>query len=139
MAKTEHERKIQTKHAIGPLDPLISGIMDYTSQGDLSDKIMTLYQRFDINEGGGIDFDEFNKGLTALNLPQITKDEWEVITDKAMLLDARGELMPGQFEAMIKQQLHLYCRRRLVSAMFRCRNDENTSDLLLCMQLINRK
>ena len=137
MAKTEHERTIQTKHAIGPLDPLISGIMDYTSQGDLSDKIMTLYQRFDINEGGGIDFDEFNKGLTALNLPQITKDEWEVITDKAMLLDARAELMPGQFEAMIKQQLHLYCRRRLVSAMFRCRNDENNSDLLLCMQLIN--
>ena len=63
------------------------------------DEIRTMVSEIDADGNGGIDFDEFNKGLTALNLPQITKDEWEVITDKAMLStlavsSCRGSLKP---------------------------------------------
>merc|ERR1712216_471176 len=136
MIKTEHEQSVLINASTGPLDPLIAGMVDFTNIAEHEMNITNLYTRFDLDEGGGVDFSEFNKGLNVLGLPQLTKDEWEIITDKGLMLDSNRELSPAGFRAVINTEMYNYCQRRLGLAMARCK-DEGQKDLMLNVKLLN--
>ena len=47
----------------GPLDPLLKGLLGFTSEQDLQNRIDLLYDKLDLDESGAIDLKELNNGL----------------------------------------------------------------------------
>ena len=129
-AKLLEVEAVSVGQAQGPLDLLISSLMDYTTNEDLRGKIAALYDRLDLDESGGVEYKEMNEGFKAMGMPAVTKDDWELLSEKGVLLDSVGELSPQAFETMLTSQMQQYCRRKLVLAMSRSRDGVQADTLL---------
>lgn len=65
----------------------------FRSSEDLHKTITNLFEKFDVNESGGLSFEQFRHGLSAMDLPtkiSFTSDDWEVLTLGGKLLNADG-------------------------------------------------
>ena len=79
-AKLLEVEAVSVGQAQGPLDLLISSLMDYTTNEDLRGKIAALYDRLDLDESGGVEYKEMNEGFKAMGMPAVTKDDWELLS-----------------------------------------------------------
>ncbi|EKX42342.1 hypothetical protein GUITHDRAFT_111617 [Guillardia theta CCMP2712] len=107
-------------HARGPLDPLVTSLMDFSTLEELSLKIFQLYQKMDLDESGSVNLEELNFGLKKLKLSPpvtLTEEDWDAITDSRKLLNSQEELGPEEFETMILTQMSNYVHRKVATAI----------------------
>ena len=123
--KQEAKARVAAEHdihnnlvAAGPLDPLIKGLMAFTTKQDLLQKIITLYQRIDMDESGAVDMQEFNDAMKKMcpgsTVIRLTTDDWTLLTENGALLNVQGELSERGFEKMILAQIASFTRRKVV-------------------------
>ena len=123
--KQEAKARVAAEHdihnnlvAAGPLDPLIKGLMAFTTKQDLLQKIITLYQRIDMDESGAVDMQEFNDAMKKMcpgsAVIRLTSDDWSLLTENGALLNLQGELSERGFEKMILAQIASFTRRKVV-------------------------
>jgi hypothetical protein len=140
VAKEKEEMKAAQKAAEnahkspipGPVDPLLETFLDYTTMGDLNNKIDFCFEKLDLSENGAVSLEEFNEGLKRM-LPsdiklKLTDVNWNDITENGKLCikegDQAGEINREQFRTLILQQFTLYTRRRVVTSMDKEMNEQ---------------
>ena len=97
------------------LDPLLESLMNYASDEDLTHKLKSLFQRFDIDEDSVITYQEMYEGLHKLEYqPPIALplQEYELITGGGMV-DGDGCLSFSAFSAVLREQLKLFCQETI--------------------------
>ena len=92
--------------------------MAFTTKQDLLQKIITLYQRIDMDESGAVDMQEFNDAMKKMcpgsAVIRLTSDDWSLLTENGALLNLQGELSERGFEKMILAQIASFTRRKVV-------------------------
>ena len=117
----EYEQIIEeTMHSGMALDPLLAHLINFSSMDDLQDQIVEVYRHLDCDDSGGLGFEELRDGLRLLNLtPRIhfSEEDFETMTNKCQLLNARGEIDSLAFQIMVKGQLKLFMQRHIGARM----------------------
>ena len=101
-----------------PLDPLIAGLVTFTTEDDLLDRIASVYEAMDIDESGTMSREQLNAGLRCFDLGekvQLSAEDWEVIGNEGRWLNSDGLMTPEGFQLMILSQLTNFTNRKLVS------------------------
>lgn len=113
-----------------PLDHIIKGLLMVSREDDLFFRIGRIYRQFDADLSGGLSLDELNAGLRQFGLPsdrkpQLTGEDWDVVTEHGRLLDSNGELSIKGFENMMLHQIRVYTHKKLVQSMMQIDGDES--------------
>ena len=113
-----------------PLDHIIKGLLMVSREDDLVYRIGRIYRQFDADQSGGLSLDEMNAGLRQFGLPsdrkpQLTGEDWDVVTEHGRLLDSNGELSIKGFENMMLHQIRVYTHKKLVQSMMQIDGDES--------------
>ena len=113
-----------------PLDHIIKGLLMVSREDDLVYRIGRIYRQFDADQSGGLSLDELNAGLRQFGLPsdrkpQLTGEDWDVVTEHGRLLDSNGELSIKGFENMMLHQIRVYTHKKLVQSMMQIDGDES--------------
>lgn len=114
-----------------PLDPLIAGLVTFTTEDDLLDRIALVYEAMDIDESGTMSREQLNAGLRCFDLGekvQLSAEDWEVIGNEGKWLNSDGQMTPEGFQLMILSQLTNFTNRKLVSCMNELDGDTSDDD-----------
>jgi Ca2+-binding EF-hand superfamily protein len=96
------------------LDPLLESLMNYASDEDLTHKLKSLFQKFDLDEDSVITYQEMYEGLYKLKYePPIALplQEYELITQDCTV---NGDLSFSGFSAVLREQLRLFCQETIL-------------------------
>ena len=96
--KAEHRQQQHDKFQVldekeWPLDPLLAGLVTFTTENDLLDKIGAIYDRMDRDESGAMSRHELNNGLRLYSLGkrvQLSEDEFDEYTQHGKLTNTSG-------------------------------------------------
>jgi Ca2+-binding EF-hand superfamily protein len=111
-------------HRQQPLDPLMAGLVTFTTENDLLTKIAAIYETMDVDESGSMSREELNAGLKLFSIGgqvQLSAEDWQSFGD---CLNNDGEMGPAGFQTMILNQLRMYTNRKLATVM----NQSNPGD-----------
>jgi hypothetical protein len=133
----EKERELKNREAAlsksqitGCLDELTKTLALFRDEEDLQYKIDALYTQLDTDDSGGLNFEEFCRGLRYLSLTNkcrgihLTRDDFDSLTEHGALLGARGEFNRSQFSKVMKGELQQYAQRCLTKALLLSDNQE---------------
>ena len=87
--------------------------MNYASDEDLTHKLKSLFQKFDLDEDSVITYQEMYEGLYKLKYePPIALplQEYELITQDCTV---NGDLSFSGFSAVLREQLKLFCQETI--------------------------
>ena len=125
----------------GPLDPLMKSLSNFKDRDELSKRIFKLWERFDLDESGGVHLKEFNAGLQKVLSGsgiecQITPEDFEQITEHGKYTDENGEIDQGEFRNLLMTQLARYANRKISAAMARTEDDANHEQIFALKMLM---
>ena len=140
LERKEKERLLNSSGE-GPLDKLITGLLNFTTQDDLRRRIFNLYQRLDLDDSGAIDLNELNAGLRKLDpngsAMHLSQDDFNVLTNGRALLNEDGEVTPSNFETMMLTQIKGYSHRKIQAALARAMHDgSEVQDVVYGLKII---
>ena len=118
----EYQANLHRIEEMWLLDPLLAGLVTFTTEGDLKTKIATIYEMMDDDNNGSLSLEELNRGLKKFDFGSyvhvhVSQKDFEMLAAEGKYLNANMEMGPRGFELMIMTQLKLYTNRRLVSVM----------------------
>ena len=120
----EREAELEKMRVTGCLDPLTKTLVLFEDENDLISRIHAIYNRLDVDDSGGLNFEEFRTGLKYITLKDettgaqidgvhLTHDDFEILTDQGRLLGCNGEFGRSKFTEMMLAELQRYSRRAL--------------------------
>ena len=80
-------------------------LITYEDEEDLNARIDLTYDKLDIDNSDGFDFEEFRDGLRAWLGIHLTHDEWEILTDHHKLTNDRDVFDKRMFRDIMKHEL----------------------------------
>jgi len=104
------------------LDPLLDKLVHFSSDIDLSAQIQALFNMLDLDDNGGVGYEELKEGLRKLSLDDSTSapitlslDEFTALTlsPEGRFCDSEGEISKENFHALMRHQLVHYVQRQL--------------------------
>ena len=118
----------------GVLDPVTASLTDFEDKSHLCTKIDQLYERLDVDNSGGLDFDEMQQGIR--RLPggaevHITRDDFDVISQHGELLGPGGDFGKSQFQDMMLGELLRYSHRKVMNMLQDTEQEEFRALVLL--------
>jgi voltage-gated sodium channel len=109
-------RALRVEHMY-TLDPLLESLMSNTSDQDLTSKLLLLFQTFDVDDDQVIDFQELFEGLHKMSFTppiKLTLKEYEHIAGNHLLSNYASPMIDFRaFSSIVREQLKIYCQRRL--------------------------
>ena len=66
------------------LDPLLAKLNQFTTPSDLRSMIDNLYKVLDIDDNGGVNYEEFKAGLCNIKLDspvELSQEDWHIMTE----------------------------------------------------------
>ena len=117
--KVKNEGRTPVTYAI---DRLLESLSHFETSEDLSQNIQLLFQVLDVNDSGTISFTELQNGLAHFTVEpsiNISRDDWNSMTENGAITDALGEVDVEVFEAMIRHQLKMFVQRKVGNAIDR--------------------
>ena len=111
-----------------PLDPLLAGLVTFTTEEDLLSKIGAIYEAMDLDESGSMSLEELNAGLKLFSLGQqvqLSTEDWDILGEDGKFLNADGEMGPAGFQDMILRQLRMYTNRQIAMVMNQLEDDDD--------------
>jgi len=138
LAKAKNEERTPVVYAI---DPLLAALAHFDTSQDLSDRIQTLFKVLDVDENGGMSYQELKVGLTQLKISPpivINRDDWDSMTCNDTLTSADGSLTLEAFDAVMRSQLKLYVQRQMANSIQMNSSDgpNQMGTLLFVMKLL---
>jgi hypothetical protein len=123
------------------IDPLLAALAHFDTSQDLSDRIQTLFKVLDVDENGGMSYQELKVGLTQLKISPpivINRDDWDSMTCNDTLTSADGSLTLEAFDAVMRSQLKLYVQRQMANSIQMNSSDgpNQMGTLLFVMKLL---
>jgi hypothetical protein len=102
----------------GVLDSLTSQLITFEDDDDLELKINAIYDKLDGDGSGGLDFQEFKRGVKdmAMNI-HLTRDDFDIITENGKHLNRNAEFGREQFQEMMRGELWRFSRRELSNVL----------------------
>eukprot|EP00960_Hanusia_phi_P058911 764013-Hanusia_phi.AAC.1 len=138
-AKVEEEdRKKKARRSGGVLDPLTAHLSHFVSEKDLTSRISETYERLDTDGSGGLNFEEFQKGLKKLPTSSpihLLEDDYEILTENGKLCNTQKEFGSDQFQEIMREELKRYSQRVLANAMHETQSYEMLSIMLTLKRL----
>lgn len=116
------------------LDPLLETLAYFETPGDLKRRTHDLFSALDVEAKGLIGYTELCNGLRRLQvLPgfQLSRDDYEAITEGGTRSNASGEMNIEAFHMVMKKQLRLFVQRQASSSMAVGKN--NTMNAVLSL------
>ena len=98
------------------LDPLLEVLMTHRSDEDLTDKLLVLFQKFDVDDDKSLDFQEMFEGLHKLSFTppiRLTVEHYEYIADSFFPSKGHKTINFRGFSAIMRSQLKFFAQRRL--------------------------
>ena len=139
VAKAEEEdRRKRARRSHGVLDPLTAHLSHFVSEKDLTSRIRETYERLDADGSGGLNLEEFQKGLKKLPTSSpihILEDDFEVLTENGRLCNARREFGSDQFQEIMREELKRYSQRVLANAMQETQSYETLAMMMTLKRL----
>jgi hypothetical protein len=99
------------KHPEKVLDPVLVDMIKFTDEEDRKSHILSLWKRIDLTKSGGVSLEEFNIGLKKIPLRcavQLSKDDFDVITNGGTMFNGEQELTLEAFQRMMRARLLLF-------------------------------
>jgi hypothetical protein len=143
----DREEALSKSQISGCLDELTKTLALFRDEEDLQYKINELYSSLDTDDSGGLNFEEFCRGLRYLSLENkcrgihLTRDDFDNLTEHGALLGARGEFNRSQFIKMMKRELRQYAQRCVQKSLMLSDNKEFHSATVISQlnQLSNKE
>eukprot|EP00960_Hanusia_phi_P024373 717993-Hanusia_phi.AAC.5 len=136
--REKEEREKDLRRAKSVLDPLSAHLSLFVNQRDLMQRISETYERLDKDGSGGLNFEEFQRGLKQLPTSSpihILQDDFEFLTEGGRYCNSIGEFSREQFQEIMKEELRRYAQRKLSNAMAETSSKEFAA-LFLIMKLL---
>mmetsp|Transcript_2326 Transcript_2326/g.3731 ORF Transcript_2326/g.3731 Transcript_2326/m.3731 type:complete len:904 (+) Transcript_2326:305-3016(+) len=109
------------QRVLGPLDPLLEELgKQFNTNRELTSKINRLFEVLDTDMTGSLSFDELNEGLRKLNLKEnimLSKEDFHNVTEGFSLCTRDSEVLPEEFEALMRKQFRIYVQRKISDAI----------------------
>ena len=129
---------VESVSANGSLDPLVRGLMGFTTEKDLLSKIHALYCRMDLDESGSINLTELNEGLNKIRggtQLRVSPEDFQLMTEHGRFLNDEGELGMIGFQHLVVSQMRTYANRKITEALNKS-EDETSSETLFALRMI---
>eukprot|EP00960_Hanusia_phi_P027779 747010-Hanusia_phi.AAC.1 len=133
-AKIEEDKRKALTRSNGILDPLSSHLARFVTERDLTKSISETFDRLDNDASGGLNFEEFQRGLKRLPTKtpiHIQEDDFDLLTEGGKLCNSQGEFSSEQFQEMMREEIRRYAQRQLANAV-----QESTSNDMRAMSLM---
>lgn len=98
-------------------------------------RIHNLFEKFDIDDSGLVDFEELNAGLRQFKMKEMSLGDFELITEHGKYLDAQDAMGKSSFSKMMHNQMNLFARRKLAIAMGSA-SDRTSYDVLFAIKMM---
>ena len=112
---------------ISSIDPLIKTLLGCANQDEVTRSLANMYKRLDVDQSGGLSFQELRDGLRKMNFDPpiiLTQDEFDTMTENKSLCDDEEEVDVEAFETIMRLEMIKFCNRQLsVSVPGECTND----------------
>ena len=112
----------------GSLDPLLATLANFTSPQHLRSQIDLLFDMWDVDGGGVIDFQEIKTGLTKLGyVPNIymSDEDWGTFSQHGLFCDEYDHMDRARFQLAMRFQIDEYSQRLLANKMVQSVREEN--------------
>ena len=123
------------------LDCITEKLSGFESAQNFTERIDSLYQRLDQDKSGGLNYDEFRRGLRNLDgIPAIHLTEFDFarLTNHGQHLSAEQELTALKFRDMMKDEFWRYSQRQLANNLNESTSKEFKSTVLMLKMLETR-
>ena len=134
------ERNVRDAHK-QVLDCITEKLSGFESAQNFTERIDSLYQRLDQDKSGGLNYDEFRRGLRNLDgIPAIHLTEFDFarLTNHGQHLSAERELTALKFRDMMKDEFWRYSQRQLANNLNESTSKEFKSTVLMLKMLETR-
>ena len=115
------DKEVATNYKVaGALDPLLATLSNFTSPQHLQSQLDLIFNLFDFDDGGTVDYKEFCAGVRTLSfVPRITlsREDWDDLSMGGALLCDDGGFSKERFEIAMRLQLAQYSQRLLANKM----------------------
>ena len=98
-------------------------------------RIHNLYEKFDVDDSGLVDFEELNSGLRQFKMKEMSLGDFELITEHGKYLDAQDSMGKSSFAKMMHNQMNLFARRKLAMALGSA-SDRTSYDVLFAIKMM---
>ena len=139
--KIEEEKRKALARCSGILDPLSSHLSHFVTDRDLEKKIADAYERLDNDGSGGLNYEEFQRGLKRLPTSSpihLQDDDFDLLTEGGKLCNSQGEFSADQFQAMMREEIRRYAQRQVANAMQESTSKEMRA-MLLMIKLMDQR
>eukprot|EP00960_Hanusia_phi_P006656 190222-Hanusia_phi.AAC.8 len=136
--REQDEKEKELRRSKSVLDPLSSHLSLFVNERDLMQRISETYERLDKDGSGGLNFEEFQRGLKQLPTSSpihLLQDDFEFLTEGGRHCNSNGEFSKEQFQEIMKEELRRYALRKLSNAMAETSSKEFAA-LFLMMKMI---
>eukprot|EP00277_Geminigera_cryophila_P041233 CAMPEP_0173109502 /NCGR_PEP_ID=MMETSP1102-20130122/43548_1 /TAXON_ID=49646 /ORGANISM="Geminigera sp., Strain Caron Lab Isolate" /LENGTH=285 /DNA_ID=CAMNT_0014008569 /DNA_START=124 /DNA_END=981 /DNA_ORIENTATION=- len=142
LAQEKLQRENAKRRITGCLDPVTQQLSAFDSTANLIERIDVIYRRLDSDESGGLNFEEFRRGIKHLPGPggswlrvHITENDFERLTEHGKHLSPAGELTQLKFRDMMQREFWRYTQRCLTNSLIESQSKEFKSTVLMLKML----
>ena len=117
-------------------DAILHGLLACASREHLHSRLRLMYSVIDVDESGGISFDElrlgFRKIASSANTCDFSIEEWEgFVSSNAEYLDENGQMGRESFIRAMEEQLRSYAKRKLSQYMSAVGEEEPGEEIVM--------
>ena len=117
-------------------DAILHGLLACASREHLHSRLRLMYSVIDVDESGGISFDELRLGFRKIasnaNTCDFSIEEWEgFVSSNAEYLDENGQMGRESFIRAMEEQLRSYAKRKLSQYMSAVGEEEPGEEIVM--------